>query len=232
MGAAAEALLHHSDRYTEEQLNPLRRFGLEKQYFYVGKRVHVISKAQVDEQDSTYAMVPETLLFDDGGWVTGNMPGTIVAFEKGAWVEAAVDHKPEGRNTVKVPVMDYSMEVKGVDVTIPLIGLKPEADRIVDLCQGAESDGPVHLVATKIYGPGKFYVGVTRAKKLANLKISGIEPTFAGVRKATRTSWRFQDWLLEQGEELSVHCKKYVEQQKKLYERAFGKLKRSVADHA
>lgn len=48
-------------------------------------------------------------------------------------------------------------------------------ERVVDLAQGLEWTGPVHVVATHIYGRGKFYVAVTRCRDLRMLKISGID---------------------------------------------------------
>jgi hypothetical protein len=37
--------------YSESQLNQLRTYGLEKQFFYIGKRVLVVQKVPADELD-------------------------------------------------------------------------------------------------------------------------------------------------------------------------------------
>ena len=51
-----------------------------------------------------------------------------------------------------------------MEVTVPLFPLKPYDERVVDLAQGLEWTKPVEVVASKIYGMGKLYVAVTRAR--------------------------------------------------------------------
>ena len=95
---------------------------------------------------------------------------------------------------VKVPLMARSRQVEGTWVTAESYGLKPYLERVVDLAQGLEWDGVVHVVASKIYGRGKFYVAVTRPKALANLKVSGVDDD-AELRRVVRSNWRALWWL-------------------------------------
>ena len=140
---------------------------------------------------------------------------------RGFYIEVKVDGR---RGTVKVYKQHYTgTDTKtGVAVTVPLFGLKPELDRVVDLAQSQEWSGPVHVVANKIIGEGKLYVAISRARTLANLKISGIEPGFAGLRAKLRSSWRALAWLQEHGQHLPPTQKAYVEQRKRQYDDAFG----------
>ena len=207
-------------RYTESELNPVRAFGLEKQVFYIGKRVLVVQKGVIDSEDDDEGNYDgmDSLQFDDGKYAHGNAPGAVVGWEVGKYIEVKVDRRPPGAAALKVPLQDYSR----FGVTVPFFGLKPEADRVVDLSQGMEWSGPVHVVAKKIYGCGKLYVAMTRAKKLANLKVSDVEPTFAGLRKKLKSNWRALNWMMEMGRHLPEPCRRYATSQKRKYDAVFG----------
>lgn len=89
------------------------------------------------------------------------------------------------------------------------------------LAQGQEWDGPVHADLSKVYGNGKVYVALTRAKSLCNLKISGVEPGYTGLRDKLRSSWRALHWLQKQGEVLPPSSARFVKQRKREYDAAF-----------
>ena len=79
--------------------------------------------------------------------------------------------------------------------SLRLVGLKPYHERVVDLAQGLETEGPVHVVATKIFGRGKFYVAVTRCRDLNMLKISGID-NYQGLRRLVKSNAQIRHSLL------------------------------------
>jgi hypothetical protein len=92
------------DKYTEKEVNAVRTFGLEKTVLFVGKRVLIVQKAMVDEADQEDAPEGESLQFDDGRYVTGNVPGTVIGWKAREYVEVKVDRRPDGANQVKVRV--------------------------------------------------------------------------------------------------------------------------------
>ena len=58
-----------------------------------------------------------------------------------------------GREEVlRVPLLARSMHVEGVWVTVEAYGVKPYLERVVDLAQGLEWDGVVHVEASRIFG--------------------------------------------------------------------------------
>ena len=62
----------------------------------------------------------------------------------------------------------------------------------------------------------------SRAKTLANLKVSGIEDGFAGLRSKLRLSWRALAWLQEHGQKLPPNQVIYVNRRKRQFDEAFG----------
>ena len=152
------------------------------------------------------------------------MPGTVVSWREDEWVEVEIDNRPPRANRVKVPCIDYVScnMVEGQWVTVPMFGIKPWHERVVDLTQGIEKDTPVHVDAKKIYGNGKFYVAITRAKQLSNLKTSNVEPTFQGLRSKLRSNWRALLWLASMGEPVPAYQLKWASDKKKMYDQVFG----------
>ena len=79
----------------------------------------------------------------------------------------------------------------------------------------------MEVVASKIYGEGKFYVAVTRARSLGMLKISGLEATTASIRRVARSSWRALYWMRDHGEVLPPAQETYATTMKHQYNLAF-----------
>ena len=244
--------LKELQRYSETQLNAVRKHGFERTGLWIGKRVLIQSKvcccsllslafSVASYSDALVVQMvrrasgesgsdnedvcgdAHSMQFDDDKYVTGNMPGTIIKIKKAAYITVRVDHRPHGSDVVMVPVMEFTSEarIEGQYVTVPLIPVKPWHDRVVDLCQGTEHDGLVHVQAAKIFGRGKFYVAMTRAKTVRNLKLSGVEPTFAGVRKVLRSHWRALCWLSRMGEYVPAPCLTWATQLKERYNRIY-----------
>lgn len=105
---------------------------------------------------------------------------------------------------------------------MPFPAVKPYDERVVDLAQSQEWDRPLNAVATKIYGEGKLYVALTRCKRLSNLKITGIEPGYTGLREKLLSSWRALYWLHENGQKLPSQQVRYVRYKKHDYDNAFS----------
>lgn len=100
-----DALKEHPElaaKYSEEELNAVRTFGLEKQVFFKGKRVLVVQKALLDEDGEEEGPSGDSLQFDDAMYVSGNAPGTVVGWVEGQYIEVKVDRRPANANTLKV----------------------------------------------------------------------------------------------------------------------------------
>lgn len=177
-------------------------------------------KTSDDDEDDDGA---SALQFNTGAYATGNAPCELTGnWKEGEWVEVCVLNKAGHRGRIlKVDLMERTVDVEGVEVTVPLFPLKPYDERVVDLAQGLEWTKPVEVVASKIYGMGKFYVAVTRARSLGMLKISDLEPTKAGLRRVLRSSWRALHWTRCNGVQLPAAQDKYATTMKRKYDMAF-----------
>ena len=87
--------------------------------------------------------------------------------------------------------------------------------------QGLEWTKLVDVVASKIYGAGKFYVAVTRARSLGMLKITDLEPTRAGLNRVLRSSWRALYWARSNGVRLPAAQDAYATAMKQKYDLAW-----------
>ena len=96
----------------------------------------------------------------------------------------------------------------------------------MDLAQGLEWEGVVHVVASKIYGRGKFYVAITRAKALANLKVSGMFDA-QDVRRVAKANWRALVWLHRMGEHVPEACLKAAMRSKAIHDAAWAWRRKS-----
>ena len=157
------------------------------------------------------------LQFKDRSFATGNMPCEVVDFEVGKWVKVKVPGRQMGKDILIVPF--ELREVGGV--TLKLIGLKPFMERVVDLAQGLEWTGPVHAVATHIYGRGKFYVAVTRCRDLRMLKISGIDG-YASLRRVVKSNWRAIEFNVKHGIEMPASSKRFAQKQREKFDNLIG----------
>ena len=79
---------------------------------------------------------------------------------------------------------------------------QPDKTRVIDLAQGCQWDGPVHVHAAEIFGHGKFYVAVTRCRDLRQLKISGLEEGNEALRKVVKSCWRAINFHVHHGQEM------------------------------
>jgi hypothetical protein len=75
------ALMEHPNNaqlqgYDEGELNTVRTYGLEQQCFYIGKRVLVVVKLPEDPEEG--GGHESSLQCDDGSYVSGNKPATVV----------------------------------------------------------------------------------------------------------------------------------------------------------
>ena len=205
-------------RYEEEQLNEMRKFGFETLAIAKGERMLLIQKKGVrDEEDEEIEMEDEedeAMRFSDKKYATGNMPCEVIDFEVDKWVKVKALTRPEGANILYVPV---ALLEKG-GVALDLIGLKPFMERVVDLAQGLEWTGPVHVVATKIFGRGKFYVAVTRCRDLRMLKISGLNG-YDDLRRVVKSNWRAIDFHVQHGQEMPASSKRFAAKMKEKFEK-------------
>jgi len=204
-------------KYNEAQRNSLRPFGFERVVIAKGEKMLLIQKAGFgsgsgdDEEEEEEG---EALRFSDKKFATGNMPCEVVDFLPGKWVKVKVETRPEGKNVLHVPVMFYEMG----GVALRLIGLKPYMERVVDLAQGLETEAPVHVVAHRIFGRGKFYVAVTRCRDLRQLKITGVDD-FDSLRRKVKSNWRAIDFYVQRGEArfLSMASKNFAAKEKEKF---------------
>ena len=179
----------------------------------------LIVKGIVDEDDEE-TEGDGVLQYDDGSYVSGNTPCSVLDWGVGQYVRVRVSRM--GREQlVKVPLEARSRWVDGVQVTVKSYGLKPYLERVVDLAQGLEWDGVVHVVACKIYGRGKFYVAITRAKTLANLKVTGVSDA-GDLRRVAKANWRALVWLQQMGEQVPEVCLKSAKRSKALHDVVWG----------
>ena len=84
---------------------------------------------------------------------------------------------------------------------------------MVDLAQGFEYNGPVHVKAGKIFGCGKFYVAVTRCRDLRQLKISGLDG-YDSLRRVVKSNWRAIEFHVKHGEEMPAASKRFAAEQR------------------
>ena len=126
--------------------------------------------------------------------------------------------RPASSATIKVPLTERTVG----RVTLPLFALKPSCERVVDLAQGLEWNGVVEVDASRIFGPGKLYVAITRARRQGNLRVTNLQPTAAGLRRVLRSSWRGLHWLGEHGVALPPPCASYASKMKKSHFVAFA----------
>lgn len=196
----------------------MRKFGFETLAIAKGERMLLIQKKGVrDEEDEEIEMEDEedeAMRFSDKKYATGNMPCEVIDFEVDKWVKVKALTRPEGANILYVPV---ALLEKG-GVALDLIGLKPFMERVVDLAQGLEWTGPVHVVATKIFGRGKFYVAVTRCRDLRMLKISGLNG-YDDLRRVVKSNWRAIDFHVQHGQEMPASSKRFAAKMKEKFEK-------------
>ena len=133
-------------------------------------------------------------------------------------MEVRVKRRPASSATIKVPLMERTVG----GVTLPLFALKPSRERVVDLAQGLEWDGVVEVDASRIFGQGKLYVAITRARRQGNLRVTNLQPTPDGLRRVLRSSWRGLHWLGEHGVALPPPCATYSSRMMRLHDAAFA----------
>ena len=209
-----------ASKYSEQDRNSMRPFGFERLVIAKGERMLLIQKSGVrseagvtdDEEEEDHG-----LQFKDRSFATGNMPCEVVDFEVGKWVKVKVPSRRMGKDILIVPF--ELREVGGV--TLKLIGLKPFMERVVDLAQGLEWTGPVHAVATHIYGRGKFYVAVTRCRDLRMLKVSGIDG-YASLRRVVKSNWRAIEFNVKHGIEMPASSKRFAQKQREKFDNLIG----------
>jgi len=195
----------------------VRTFGFEEQVFAKGEPMLLIVKAAGLEEDAHGELEEVAVQYDDGSYGTGNTPCRVVDWVAGVHVRVAVAAVDGKEKLLKVPFVERV--VRGIAVTS--CGLKPFKERVVDLAQGLEWDGVVHVRAAKIFGCGKFYVAITRAKSLSNLKISGV-PDDDALRNVVRSNWRALFWLSNMGEHVPEYCMRFVSRKKRMYDGAWA----------
>jgi hypothetical protein len=222
-GGVYKYIAHEAiQRHTEEERNKLRPYGFERIVFVKGETYLLIVKTTEDDDDDVDDDA-SALQFDDGAYATGNAPCEVVGWREGEWIEVCVLNKAGQRGKrLKVGLMERTVDVEGVQVTVPLFPLKPYNERVVELAQGLEWSKPVEVVASKIYGMGKFYVAVTRSRSLGMLKITDLEPTKEGLKRVLRSSWRALYWTRSTGEPLPAEQDKYTTKMRRKYEIAFA----------
>ena len=209
-----------ASKYSEQDRNSMRPFGFERLVIAKGERMLLIQKSGVrsgagvtdDEEEEDHG-----LQFKDTSFATGNMPCEVVDFEVGKWVKVKVPSRRMGKDILIVPF--ELREVGGV--TLKLIGLKPFMERVVDLAQGLEWTGPIHAVATHIYGRGKFYVAVTRCRDLRMLKVSGIDG-YASLRRVVKSNWRAIEFNVKHGIEMPASSKRFAQKQREKFDNLIG----------
>ena len=214
-------------QYGERQLNSLRPWGFEtlalavgELYLLIVKSMDCVAPDDVDADDAGEAEEESGVRFEDGKYASGNMVCEVLAIMPGRYAKVKVLTltltltlsvrgayiMPCRYAKVKVLRRNGSSGILYVPwkrvskngVVLDLIGLKPYYERVVDLAQGFETTKPVHVVARRIFGRGKFYVAVTRCRDLRQLKITGVE-TFAELRRVVKSSWRVLYFLSKHG---------------------------------
>ena len=216
-------------QYSEEELNLARPYGFERIVFVKGELYLLIVKS-TDASEATDSDDEEVggdddataMQFDSGTYATGNAPCVVVDWLRGQWIEVEVVGNVQGRR-LRVPLMWRTVrdDKSGKVVSVPLWPLKPYDERVIDLAQGLEWTKPVEVVTSKIYGEGKLYVAITRARSLGMLKVTGVEPSRAGLKEVLRSSWRALHWMQEKGEPLPTPQQRYVSTMKRKYDTAF-----------
>ena len=208
---AAEARNHE-----EDDVNKLRTYGFERITFVRGEEYLLLVKTT--EEEEAEPDDPQALKFDNGAYATGNAPCICVGWKEGEYVEVRVKRRPASAATIKVPLMERTVG----GVTLPLFALKPSRERVVDLAQGLEWDGVVEVDASRIFGQGKLYVAITRARRQGNLRVTNLQPTPDGLRRVLRSSWRGLHWLGEHGVALPTPCATYASKMMRLHSAAFA----------
>ena len=209
-----------SHKYGERQLNSLRPWGFETLALAVGERMLLIVKAKDcvggagnESEEGDEAEEETGVRFEDGKYASGNMVCEVMKIVPDCYVRVKVLRRT-GNGILHVPWK--RVEKNGVE--LDLIGLKPYYERVVDLSQGLETTDPVHVVARRIFGRGKFYVAVTRCKDLRQLKITGVE-TFSDLRRVVKSSWRVLWFLKENGVRLPAMSRAFAEKERAAFER-------------
>ena len=203
-GGAYLYVAPNPNNYEEEELNKLRPYGLERMVFAKGEKYMLLLKTTEEEEQQPDDA--QALTFDNGAYATGNAPCVCVKWIEGVSVTVKVEGRPEGKDEIDVPLTWRSMD----GVTMPSFALKPYMERVVDLAQGLEWDGVVEVDASRIFGRGKFYVAITRARKLSNLVVTGLGESFDELRQVLKSSWRGLHWLRAHGLTLPRPCDAYA----------------------
>ena len=140
------------------------------------------------------------------------MPCVVEDFKPLRWVKVKVPTRPEGKNVLFVPWARVEVD----SVSLSLVGLKPDLERVVDLAQGLETTDPLEVVADTIFGSGKFYVATTRCRDLRQLKISGVD-SYESLRRVVKSNWRAIDFHVEHGQEMPAASKRFAKKQKEKF---------------
>ena len=208
-------------RYGERQLNTLRPWGFEVLALAVGEKYLLIVKAMDcagtgcgSDEEEDEAEEESGIQFEDGKYASGNMVCEVLKIVPEKYVKVKVLRRNRSFGFLCVPWK----RVEKNGVALDLIGLKPYHERVVDLAQGLETEAPVHVVARRIFGRGKFYVAVTRCRDLRQLKISGVD-SFQELRRIVKSNWRVLWFLNEHGVPLPRLSKAYAEKERSAFER-------------
>ena len=204
--------------YGERQLNSLRPWGFETLALAKGEKYLLIVKAMdcakpddADADDDDEEAEEETgVQFEDGKYASGNMVCELQKIVPKKYVKVNVLRRNGKNGILYVPWKRVARN--GVELN--LLGLKPYHERVVDLAQGLETTEPVHVVARRIFGRGKFYVAVTRCRDLRQLKLSGVD-SFAELRRIVKSSWRVLWFLKENGVPLPAMSRAYALQRRR-----------------
>eukprot|EP00966_Prymnesium_polylepis_P285853 6603255-Prymnesium_polylepis.1 len=188
----------------------------------------IVKDGVLDDDDDAHdegAIEAESLKYDSGAYATGNTPCRVHDWVVGKYVRVTVTDANGVEKMLRVPLTERTRFDKetGRRVVVHSFGLKPYQERVVDLAQGLEYDGVVHVQAERIFGKGKFYVAITRAKALANLKISGVGEGRVGLRRVMKSNWRAVYWLDQMGEYVPGYCVKYALACKKQFDDVWGR---------
>jgi hypothetical protein len=203
-----------SDALEEDDVNQLRTFGYERITFVKGEEYLMLVKTT--EEEDAEPDDPQALRFDNGMYATGNAPCICIGWQEGEYVEVRMHGGATG--TIKVPLMERTVQ----GVSLPLFALKPSRERVIDLAQGLEWDGVVEVDASRIFGAGKLYVALTRARCQANLKVTNLQPTTEGLKNVLRSSWRGLHWLQTHGVVLPSPCSRYAAKMAKSHQTAYA----------
>ena len=208
-------------RYGERQLNTLRPWGFEELALAVGEKYLLIVKAMdcadvaSDKEDDDDDVEEESgVQFADGKYASGNMVCEVLKLVPDKYVKVKVLRRDRSTSFLYVPWK----RVEKNGVALNLIGLKPYYERVVDLAQGLETEAPVHVVARRIFGKGKFYVAVTRCRDLHQLKITGVD-TFSDLRRIVKSSWRVLWFLSKHGVQMPRLSQAYANKERATFER-------------